>query len=467
MSDSRSATATNRFGLGAMPGERPRADDARGWLHAQLRAGPDRADFAALPTSATLLAREGAARRQRRQAGASDGGDALRELQHDGLREIGLRYKVAAITRASFAERLVRFWSNHFAVSIDKGSARLYAAPMEREAIRPHLTGNFADLLIAVESHPAMLRYLDNDTSIGADSRRVQRAARMGEDRRRLGLNENLAREILELHTLGADGGYAQADVQELARAITGWSVLRVRGRNGGDDPMAARADARTGFVFRPVAHEPGRRNLLGKSYAEDGIEQGRAILRDIALHPSTARHLAFKLARHCVQDEPPRALVERMSNAYLRSGGELSALYAAMIDDDTAWSPDARKYKSPDDFLVSTMRAGGFSFDAKPRLIVHLLRELGQPVFMPRSPAGFPDTFGDWAAGDALRKRLQLASTLAARVDDAQTPEALARSVLGEGAVQGDFDAALKRAGSPQDGYALLFASPAFQWRT
>lgn len=464
MSTRETVAAANRFGLGAQPGEMPRIGEPRAWLKAQLADGARTPAFDGLPSSADLIRREAAARRERRQAGEGRPA-AMRELNQEGLREIGIRYRVAATTHSPFAERLVRFWSNHFAVSLDKGPARLYAAPMEREAIRPHLAGRFADLLLAVESHPAMLRYLDNANSIGEDSMRVRRAARSGDGKRKLGLNENLAREILELHTLGADGGYAQADVQELARAITGWSLVRGGGAAAGER-MATRADPRTGFVFRPGAHEPGQRSVLGKRYAEGGIDQGRTILRDIALHPSTARHLAFKLARHCVQDEPDPSLVQRMANAYLRSGGELSALYAAMIDDDASWSVQARKYKTPDEFVVSAMRAGEFLLDARPRQVVQVLRELGQPVFTPRSPAGFPDTFGDWAAGDALRKRMQIASTLAARVGGAETPAALARSVLGEHAVQGDFGRALQRAGSPLDGYALLFASPAFQWR-
>ena len=459
MSTREAASAVNRFGLGAMPGEIAGVRDPRAWLKAQL--GPDAADaaFGGLPSSAELIGREAAARRERRQR--REGDAPPRRPGRDTLRETGIRYGIAATTHAPFAERLVRFWSNHFAVSADKGTARLYAAPMEREAIRPHLLGPFADLLVAVASHPAMLRYLDNAASVGEASTRARRAARKGAPRRP-GLNENLAREILELHTLGADAGYAQQDVRELARAITGWGLA------GRDGPSPAQgADPRTGFLFRAGAHEPGTRTVMGKSYAADGVEQGRAILRDLAVHPATARHLALKLARHCVADEPDRALVRRMADAYLASGGDLSALYAAMIDHDAAWSAQARKYKTPDEFVVSAMRAGGFSLGARPRQLARLLRDLGQPVYTPRSPAGFPDAFGDWAAGDALRKRLQVAPALAARVDVAERPVVLAAAVLGEGALSPAFGRALRSAGSPRDGYALLFASPAFQWRT
>lgn len=504
MSTREAIAAVNRFGLGAMPGEIAAASDARGWLAAQLRGGDASEAFAGLPSSAEILRRETAFLLQRRARAAQDGApkgaepqDAVprdgtqrdpassspasraaapesdeaptrRALNRGHLADVAARYRHAASTDRSFVERMVRFWSNHFAVSVDKGVARLYAAPMEREAIRPHVLGNFADMLVAVESHPAMLRYLDNAASVGDASPRALNAQRRRARRpdakpaRKLGINENLAREIMELHTLGVDGGYAQADVAELARAITGWSVPYGRGMR------AAAADAAgdaTGFVFVASAHEPGSRKVLGATYAEGGVEQGRAILRALAVHPATARHLSAKLARHVVQDRPDDALVRRMARAYLDSGGELTALYRALILDDAAWGADARKYKTPDDFLVSAMRAGGFALDRRPNELVGLLRDLGQPVFNPRSPEGYPDAFGDWAGGDALYKRLQVAGTLAARVEGA-APLELAQSALGNETVQGDFAAALRRAGSPHEGYALLFSSPAFQWR-
>jgi len=463
--------ALNRFGLGAMPGEREGMRDARDWLHAQLRPAPQSALFDGLPDSLALLRRQTAyrlARRASRDDGKDSGdeaapGEMQQALRRDAMDDIAARYRHATTTDRPFVERLVHFWSNHFAISIDKNSARLLAAPMEREAIRPHVLGNFRDLLLAVETHPGMLLYLDNAASVGEESmlvrRQQRRAARRGDadgTPRRLGLNENLAREILELHTLGVDGGYAQQDVVELARAITGWGTPLPR---EGDNATSA-------FVFRPGAHEPGARTVLGRRYAEDGVAQGRAILRDLALHPATARHLAFKLARHMVADAPPPALVERMAAAYLRSGGELAALYAAMIDDDAAWSGDARKFKTPQDFLVSALRAGGITLERRPQALVRLLQGLGQPAFMPRSPAGFPDTADDWASGDSLRKRVQAAGLLADHVADARTPQAVALDALGADAVSGLLGEGLRRAGSPREAIALLFSSPAFQWR-
>jgi uncharacterized protein (DUF1800 family) len=524
MSPKSQIAAVNRFGLGAMPGELERIDrEPRGWLLAQLNAKPDLSAFADLPDGLQVLQRRAAllamrrterkneadaaapgkgilsdapqaemtpvdrgqaqreqaraeqkprgrrgaspadAERMREQSGAErkNYNASRMEIARDGFADIAARYRVGATTNAPFVERLVRFWSNHFAVSADKNVARLQAAPMEREAIRPNVLGNFADLLLAVEQHPAMLLYLDNTVSVGSDSRMAQfaerrAAARPNKPPRKLGLNENLAREILELHTLGVDGGYAQTDVQELARAITGWSTPGLR----------ELASATSAFVFRANAHEPGGRAVLGKRYADAGEAQGREILRDLALHPATARHLSFKLARHFVADAPSPELVQRMSAAYLRSGGELHALYRAMIDDDAAWSNEARKFKTPDDFVVSALRASGNGAEIETRTLIRLLEGLGQPVFTPRSPAGFPDTAGDWATGDALRKRMQAAAQLAERVRQTQTPYALAASVLGTAAAESDLGALLRRAGSPQEGFALLFSSPAFQWR-
>lgn len=466
MVSSATTAAVNRFGLGAMPGELAQVREPRGWLHAQLRVKPDMSPFAGLPDSLDIIRHQNEYRLQRRQAKSDENmqtvdGEMKRSplqqtLRRDAITDIALRYRIAANTSTSFVERLVRFWSNHFAISIDKNSARLLAAPMEREAIRPHVTGNFADLMLAVETHPGMLLYLDNAASVGNESMLARRAERR-DAKRKLGLNENLAREILELHTLGVDGGYAQQDVIELARAITGW---------GTPLPRELQRTDQSAFVFRPGAHEPGARNVLGKRYAEGGETQGRAILRDLAMHPATARHLSTKLARHFVSDVPPMALVERMSAAYLRSGGELTALYGAMIEHDAAWSADARKFKTPEDFVVSAMRAGALRLDRQPRVLGRLLEGLGQPTFTPRSPAGFPDTAADWASGDALRKRLQAAGGLAEQIATSRKPVELAAEVLGANAVQGAFADALRRAGSPQEGFALLFSSPAFQWR-
>lgn len=475
------ATAHNRFGLGARPGDFDRADDPHALLVRQLAGNAMPASFATLPTSAVYLHQEAvtlADARQRRLRGATDAPsspatgvttpavdaaaermDGARQARRGGLRtlvrdELDARYRHAATTPDGFAERLVRFWSNHFAVSLDKRPALLYAAPMEREAIRPNVFGRFEDLLVAVERHPAMLRYLDNVRSVGADSRLARRMdGRNG--KRELGLNENLAREILELHTLGVDGGYTQADVTELARAITGWSTPAPRELL---DAVPSRA-----FVFRANAHEGGVRTIVGRRYADDGVDQGLAVLRDLAIHPATARHVSTKLARHFVADDPPRALVERMTQAWLRSGGALADVYRTLVDSAEAWSPAARKFKTPDDYLVSALRALGT--EAPITRLQPVLTQLGEPAFTPRSPAGFPDTAAAWSGGDALFKRIQVAQRLATLAADPD-PLATARTALGPRLDEATATT-VRRAESARSGLALLFASPAFQWRT
>lgn len=494
MSTQSAVSVLNRFGLGARPGEIQSVHDPRGWLFEQMTArGSSPSAMGGLPSSVDYLLREADYNRQRAmerrsqrmtasqaesiadEATMTKPGQGAGKVKtsfrnsfgKDLQAEIAARYRVATTTDAGFRERLVHFWSNHFAISADKRTASLYAAPMEGEAIRPHVFGRFEDLLLAAETHPGMLRYLDNAQSVGEASmfatrgeRRRRKGQGDGMPKRKLGLNENLAREILELHTLGVDGGYTQADVTEFARAITGWGTPLARDLEAGRSVDSA-------FVFRAAAHEPGQRTVLGTRYAEDGVEQGRAILANLARHPATAKHLSMKLARHFVSDTPPPALVERMAEAYLRSEGDLSAVYRALIESDLAWGAQARKFKTPNDYLVSAMRAGGIDAGVRSESMVALLRQLGQPPFTPRSPAGFADTAADWTGPDALWKRVQAAQALAQRVPEQQLePLRVASDVFGD-ALDAETMTALRRAESARDGLALLFASPAFQWRT
>ncbi len=507
-----STAAVNRFGLGARSGELDRVHDAPGWLEAQIETGADGAQtFAGLPGSLDYLKRESQYKLEKRefkQDGNSQrrallGGDAgapangavaaagaqkkkalppeireiLRDMRDELLAEFSARFRLAATTDTPFMERLVHFWSNHFAVSLDKGPARMFAAPMEREAIRPHVNGRFADMLLAVETHPAMLRYLDNVQSIGPDSfigeRITARLSEKGQQNKGKagGLNENLGREILELHTLGVNGGYTQADVTELARAITGWSTplpkdfdpdarfKRLALFGSGAPPASA-------FVFRAAAHEPGARKVMGKTYAEGGFEQGKAILLDLARNPATANHLSLKLARHFVSDDPPRSLVDRMARSYLDHDTDLAAVYRTLVMSPEAWGQAARKFKTPQDFLISSLRAGSIDVGNDPKPLLALLNTLGQPVFTPRSPAGFPDIASNWIDADALWKRVQAAEALSQRVALANVrPLDLAAGALGPH-LDDETATAIKRAESMQVAVATLFASPAFQWR-
>src|SRR5262249_1887157 len=213
--------------------------------------------------------------------------------------EAKVRIEAAVAAEIGFAARLVWFWSNHFCVSADKILSM--AGAYEREAIRPHVLGRFADMLTAVESHPAMLVYLDNGVSMGANS-----VAGINRDK---SLNENLAREILELHTLGARTGYSQGDVTRFANVLTGWTWIAFGVPNRGGE-----------FVFVKRLHEPGEQTVIGKSYPDTGVDQGRAVLADLARHPATARHIARKLARHFVADEPPPSLVDKLTKSFIDS---------------------------------------------------------------------------------------------------------------------------------------------------
>ncbi|MBV8192838.1 MAG: DUF1800 family protein [Alphaproteobacteria bacterium] len=350
-----------------------------------------------------------------------------------------------------FPERLAIFWANHFAVAISKGpEVRMTAGAFEREAIRPHLFGRFEDMLLAVETHAAMLAFLDNQQSIGPDSRAGVRAKR--------GLNENLAREIMELHTLGVDGGYSQRDVTSLARIITGWTIEREqRGPHG--VPLGPPGT----FVFNANAHEPGPQSVLGVSYRDDGVEQGRAALRDLARHPSTARHIAVKLVRHFVADAPPPSLVSRVADAFARTRGDLSAVYVALIGADEAWNPELGKVRSPIEYLVAMLRASGAR--PKPQAIMGMLNALGQPFWNPSGPNGFPDTVDAWASSEGLAMRIDAANLIAQSTPGTDDPRGFARSLLGP-LLSSHTEHAMARAEDRKQALALAYLSPEFQRR-
>jgi len=486
--------AVNRFGLGAKPGELAGIHDPRGWLNAQVARGSDGGNaFAGLPGSLDYLREEAQLQMTRRelkqggrgrraflsgdmQAASQDGQanagalkQALKPYRQETrkalLAEAAARYRVATVTDTPFVERLVHFWSNHFAVSVDKRPARLFAAPMEREAIRPHVTGRFADMLLAVETHPAMLLYLDNARSVGPNSmlgRRIaMRLARNGDmDKGKAGgLNENLGREAMELHTVGVNAGYTQADVTEFSRALTGWSVPYPRDFANGKQPQSA-------FVFRANAHELGSRRVIGRTFPDGGFEQGKAILEFLARQPATAKHLSMQLAQHFVSDHPPQSLVDRMAKSYLDHDTDLAAVYRTLIESPEAWDAEARKFKTPQDFVISSLRAGQVELGNQPQPVLALLENLGEPMFDPRSPAGFTDNSANWIDADGLWKRVQAAEAISARV--AQTnaqPLAFAQDILGP-LLDEDTAQAIRRAESARQAHATLFACPAFQWR-
>ncbi|HMK84543.1 MAG TPA: DUF1800 domain-containing protein [Steroidobacteraceae bacterium] len=454
--------AVLRFGLGARPGElAAAAADPYAWLLAQTKGAQSRTGELPLAPSDEIFAAVVAAREQRRELkrespeDAKAGGALLREAYQPHYRaQVLARAQSAVMTQRPFAERLVHFWTNHFAVSADKGAIFGLAGTLENEAIRPRINGRFVDLLTAVERHPAMIAFLDNQLSVGADSPAARFTASNG--KRRLGINENLAREILELHTLGVAGGYTQADVTSFAEILTGWSIGGGRGRFSGGESGR--------FDFRENLHEPGPKTFLGKLYRQEGQAQGEAVLEDLARHPSTARFIATKLVRHFVADDPPAAAVERLARAYSRSDGDLSHVYAVLIDSPEAWDPALRKFKTPEDFVFSTLRALDLN-PQRPEEVIRSFELLGQRQYTPGSPAGWPDTAQNWDGSDALMHRVLFASRAAERYGDSASPLAVASEALG-GFARPETLSALKRAASAGQALALLLMSPEFQRR-
>lgn len=519
---SNASIALNRFGLGGRGGERGASDPRRALIDQFDRYEPRPAAIAALPGTgviATELAayftelrsltqgqRAAGVGRRGRQAAAGDGesmamrggetGDAMagagaaddgetrdpvararqfarRQGRDHYSKAVGARAQVAVLSEAPFVERLVHFWSNHFAVSADKATMIGLAGAFEFDAIRPHVLGRFRDMLHAVERHPAMLLYLDQAQSIGPNSPLGARVARRQARRQaqqqaqqqapqQIGLNENLAREILELHTLGVRTGYGQTDVTELARAMTGWSIA---GLGRGNVARMIGVDGAAGqFVFAAPIHEPGSRTIMGKSYAQPGEQQAAAVLDDLAVHPATARHIATKLARHFGGDEPAPALVARLERAFLKSGGDLPTLYRVLIDSPEIWAVRQAKFKTPWEWSISALRALG-TRQVRSQQIVGLMNQLGQPVWRPGSPAGYDDIAASWAGPDALMRRVEAAEQIAARTRDMLDARARAASLFPD-ALSATTEQAIAGAQSPAQGVALMLVSPEFMRR-
>jgi uncharacterized protein (DUF1800 family) len=305
-------------------------------------------------------------------------------------------------------------------------------------------------MLLAVEQHPAMLLYLDNQRSVGPNSVLAQRAARR---ERTLGLNENLAREILELHTLGVDAGYTQSDVTSFAKVLTGWSL--------GGGTGAQRAGLTGEFLFRPQLHEPGPQTVFRRRYGESDQAQGRAALNDLALAPATARHIATKLARHFIADDPPPAAVARISEAFERSGGDLPQVYRALMSCEEAWHAPLAKYKTPQDYLLSIYRGLQLPVADAPRSIA-AFDVLGQRQFAPGSPAGWPDRSDDWDGASALMKRIEFADAVAQRAGGAHTVAELGLQLLGA-TYSDETRASLSHAATDAQALTLLLTAPEF----
>ena len=461
--DMMAAIAVTRFGLGARPGEIEAAQaDPKAFLAAQIRR-----EGADLPqdggeTSAQRFDQMRQVQQLRKMARERRDGqddqaakdpavqDAQRMLRDKVGADFLARARLATNTDAAFRERWALFWANHFTVSSTKEITSVLIGPFEREAIRPYVFSSFENLLVASSTHPAMLTYLDQAPSIGPNSQAAGKAARRGNGK--VGLNENLAREILELHTVGVDAGYSQADVTEFARALTGFSI----GRDNED---------RTGqFVFRDAAHEPGARTIMGRHYGQQGMKQGLAVLSDLAADPHTARHVCGKIARHFVSDTPPPSLTERLERRWIQTGGDLAKVAQALIESPEAWDPTPAKFKTPYEYTLSTWRLIGAEPSAIERL-GPILTGLGQKPFSAPSPKGWAEDAQTWAAPDALIKRMQWAQGFAAVVADRTDPNALAAEALGARLTPA-VAKAVSRAETRREAFALLVMSPEFQRR-
>jgi uncharacterized protein (DUF1800 family) len=356
------------------------------------------------------------------------------------LNEAKARIDAARDAEIGLVERLVWFWSNHFCVSQDK---TVMAGGYEREAIRPHVLGRFNDMLLAAEGHPAMLIYLDNAQSIGPDS-----VAGINRDK---GINENFAREVLELHTLGVRTVYTQDDVTNFAKVLTGWTIL----------PTVDNPDHGGEFVFNKRMHEPGPETVIGKEYDDAGPGQGRAVLADLARHPATAKHIATKLARHFIADDPPPALVERLTKRFLDTDGDLKELAIALVASPEAWGPEQAKIKRPGEWIVAALRATGESGDI--RRIVGAQALLGEPLWRPPAPKGFSDDNAAWL--DGLAQRLDIANAFAHREGLAIEPAAVMDTALGPLA-SAETRQTIARAESRPQALTMLLMAPEFQRR-
>jgi uncharacterized protein (DUF1800 family) len=466
--------ALNRFGLGARVGERQTLRDPRGWLRAQLDGGPP---VIAAPQNASP-AEIGDALRALRMAPQGD--RAARQQARRRLIEIataeGRASLGARVTSVRpFIERLVAFWSNHLCISM---GAKAIVAPLagsyEREAIRPHVLGRFEDMVLASAMHPAMLVYLDAFQSVGPSSQAAKVAARHGNTR---GLNENYARELMELHTLGVNGGYTQQDVRELAKVLTGWTIdgfarrpadrrARVGGgtRRAGLMPEENTPGTPVRFAFRETLHEPGRKSVLGVSYSGNGVEEGEHAIRALCRHPSTASFVATKLARHFVADDPPAACVDRVARAFRSSGGDLKVTSTALIDSPEAWNADTRKFRTPQDWIVAVMRALNTPFPGDR--IVAVLRQFRHPLWAPQAPKGFGDTMQDWADSDSLLNRAELSRTIGRGLELAPGDPRALLDVVDVAAADPLRDLLADSSIAAAERAALALASPAFQWR-
>lgn len=452
MKDIASFIAQNRFGLGAAPGDAARvAANPRGWLGAQIKRRPP------LPRALTRFRDSDSILTEIHRAKHA-GPEALQASTDAAFHrhfspEVAARTQVMIASDTPFAERMVMFWSNHFSVSNSDPLVGPAIPAYEREAIRPHVFGTFADMLKAVSSHPCMIGYLGNTGSMGPKSR----ASRKNGQAQTAPLNETLARTILERHTLGHDAGFTQQDVTGLAKALSGWS-------HGGLTPGEDGGAIHGRFEFRHDFHEPGPKHVLGRTYAENGLHEGVALLDTLARHPATAKTIATKLVRHFVHDDPPAGAVARIAKVFQASGGDLAAVSAALINLDEAWENPTAKVKSHYELVLATYRATGQTRPGAQE-VLEPLHLFGQLPFTAPSPAGWGDRSGDWVAPEALMARIEWLRGFASALPSTLYPETVLRDSIDPVAQQATRDW-ISQAPSGDRAIAMILASPEFQRR-
>lgn len=441
------ATALNRFGLGARPGDLAHVGgDPRGFLLAQIEGDVPLAPVRGLTSSADGHHLRFAFLSRKKVSPADQAliKKAFRQAQGTNSR-LWIEHVVA--TQNGFAERLAMFWSNHLHVPDFEKALQPLRGGYENDVIRAHALGRFADLVFASADHPAMLIYLDQVRSVGPRSR-------FGRNRNR-GLNENYARELLELHTLGVHGGYSQADVAALAKLLTGWVV-----RSPMNHPEAA------GHVsFVPNRHEPGPHAVLGRTYDGPPETLKRAVVDDLARHPSTARFIARKFAQAFVP-EPPSALIERLEASFLDTDGDLRELARTLVASDEAWGrPDdeVSAFRSPISWTVAAAR--GFPANWKGHRLRRVMNLMGQRPWGKSAPDGWPSDGAFWFGPQALEARLKFMAENAARIRTPLSPQEHGRALFGT-ALGEDTFRTLGRAETREQGLTLLAMSPEFMTR-
>ncbi len=446
MASERAFVAANRFGLGARPKELDAIDAAgpEAWVLAQLVPAASPPDLEHLPSTRQAVDAFAALRKQDEASKQT----MVQDLRRSFASEQSAHLEATAGSERPVLERFVAFWANHFAVSIARREVVPVVGAFERDVIRAKIHGRFSNLLVASTRHPAMLGYLDNTRSIGPHSMVGQRRGR--------GLNENLAREILELHTLGVDGGYTQADVENLARMLTGWSVDRT-----GPEMAMGETSSPTAFKFHPHRHEPGVKVFLGTRYPGHGEADGLAALQKLARHEATAHHVATKLVRHFVADDPPPSAVREVARAFLDSAGDLPTVHRAVVGLSEAWAHPLAKLKQPRELVIATARA--LDYTSQGNAMLAACRFLGQLPYEAPSPQGWPDRAVDWLGPEALLTRLDWIE----QVGESARPVdglALAEQIIGP-VMRPATRAALAEAEGPRQ-LTLLLASPEFQRR-